>query len=242
MTSCTAIRGLTFTCRCSHLQNSFLQLGTQFVIHPHTRMPPMYPNFWHCYFTAYVLCLINVLKFQECAKTIYLLRYITCLQCFDTVGRQERHPACKKTEWQGAGVVICLELGVDLQVAQLMPLPLTVSCFSKIQIGFTFLVPAHLGSPGQRAVKRVQCSSIYSDVLNTIQLFSDSRVMANSPTFVLAQVQLICNCLFCIKKMTKLTAPKIWNSLPLSLRTCTSPDTFRRHLKTHYCQQAFHST
>jgi len=40
-------------------------------------------------------------------------------------------------------------------MAQLMPLPLTVSCFSKIQIGFTFLVPAHLSSPGQRAVKRV---------------------------------------------------------------------------------------
>ena len=39
-----------------------------------------------------------------------------------------------------------------------------------------------------------------------------------------------------------ITAPKIWNFLPLSLRTCTSPDTFRRHLKTHYCQQAFHST
>ena len=36
-----------------------------------------------------------------------------------------------------------------------MPLPLTVSCFSKIQIGFTFLVPAHPGSPGKRAVKRV---------------------------------------------------------------------------------------
>ena len=40
-------------------------------------------------------------------------------------------------------------------MAQLMPLPLTVSCFSKIQIGFTFLVPAHPGSPGQRAFKRV---------------------------------------------------------------------------------------
>jgi len=40
-------------------------------------------------------------------------------------------------------------------MAQLMPMPLTVSCFSKIQIGFTFLVPAHPGSPGQRAVKRV---------------------------------------------------------------------------------------
>jgi len=52
-------------------------------------------------------------------------------------------------------VVICLERGADLHTAQLMPLPLTVSCFSKTQIGFTFLVPAHLGSPGQRAVKRV---------------------------------------------------------------------------------------
>jgi len=40
-------------------------------------------------------------------------------------------------------------------MAQLMSLPLTVSCFSKIQIGFTFLVLADPGSPGQRAVKRV---------------------------------------------------------------------------------------
>jgi len=40
-------------------------------------------------------------------------------------------------------VVICLKRGADLHMAQLMPLPLTVSCFSEIQIGFTFLVPAH---------------------------------------------------------------------------------------------------
>ena len=52
-------------------------------------------------------------------------------------------------------MVICRGLGADLHMAQLMPLPLTVSCFNKIQIGFTFLVPAHPGSPGQRAVKRV---------------------------------------------------------------------------------------
>jgi len=52
-------------------------------------------------------------------------------------------------------MVICLERDADLHVAQLMPLPLTVSCFTKIQIGFTFLVPAHPGSPGKRAVKRV---------------------------------------------------------------------------------------
>ena len=70
------------------------------------------------------------------------------------VGRQEGHPACKN-EWWGTGVVICLEQGAFFHMAQLMPLPLSVSCFSKIQIGFTFLVPAHLGSPGQRAVKRV---------------------------------------------------------------------------------------
>ena len=69
------------------------------------------------------------------------------------VGRQEGHPACKKPEWWNAGVVICLEQGADLHLAQLMPLPLTVSCFSKIQIGSTFLVLAHLGSPGKRAVK-----------------------------------------------------------------------------------------
>jgi len=54
-------------------------------------------------------------------------------------------------------MVICLERGADLHMptAQLMPLPLTVSCFSKIQIGFTFLVPAHPGNPGKWAVKRV---------------------------------------------------------------------------------------
>jgi len=69
------------------------------------------------------------------------------------VGRQEGHPACKKTEWWDAGVVICLERGADLHTAQLMPLPLTVSCSSKIEIGFTFLVPAYPGCPGKEAVK-----------------------------------------------------------------------------------------
>ena len=60
-----------------------------------------------------------------------------------------------RPRWCGAGVVIRLERGADLHTAQLMPLPLTVSCFSKIQIDFTFMVLAHPGSPGQRAVKRV---------------------------------------------------------------------------------------
>ena len=62
-------------------------------------------------------------------------------------------------------MVICLERGADLHMAQLMPLPLTVSCFSKIQIGFTFLVSVstHLGSPGQRAVKRVCVCVLHSN-------------------------------------------------------------------------------
>jgi len=61
-----------------------------------------------------------------------------------------------------AGVVVCLERGADLHMAQLMPLPLTVCCFSKIQICFTFLVLAYLSSPGKRAVKRVYvtCSTV----------------------------------------------------------------------------------
>jgi len=54
-----------------------------------------------------------------------------------------------------------------LHMAQLMPLPLTVSCFSKIQIGFTFLVPAHLGSPGKRAVEQIVCVCVRIEVMST---------------------------------------------------------------------------
>ena len=77
-----------------------------------------------------------------------------CLQCLDAVGWVAgRASGLYKTEWWGAGMVICLEQVADLRISQLMPLPLTVSCFGEIQIGFTFLVPAHPGSPGKRAVK-----------------------------------------------------------------------------------------
>jgi len=69
-----------------------------------------------------------------------------------------------KKEWWGAGVVICLERGADVHTAELMPLPLTVSCFSKIHtgFGFTFLVPAHPSSPGQRADKRVCARVVFA--------------------------------------------------------------------------------
>jgi len=70
----------------------------------------------------------------------------------------KNYPGCVRQSmgwWWGAGVVFCLQRGADLHMAQLMPLSLTVSCFSKIQIGFTFLVPAHPGGPGKRGVKWV---------------------------------------------------------------------------------------
>ena len=81
--------------------------------------------------------------FNLCSKTI-AFSALTLL-----VGRQDGHPACKKLS---GGVQAWLSVWSEVQtwpMAQLMPLPLTVSCFSKIQIGFTFLVPAHLGSPGK---------------------------------------------------------------------------------------------
>ena len=69
---------------------------------------------------------------------------------------------CHSEQW-GAGMVISLEQDADLHMAQLMPLPLTVSCFRKNPDWFTFLVLAHLGSPGKRAVKRVCVSVILID-------------------------------------------------------------------------------
>ena len=75
---------------------------------------------------------------QQCSRVCVCGRLFG-LQCFDAVGwAAGRASGLKKTEWWGAGVVICLERGADLHVAQLMPLPLTVSCFSKIQIGLHF--------------------------------------------------------------------------------------------------------
>ena len=79
-------------------------------------------------------------------------------------------------------------ISANLHMAQLMPLPLTVSCFSKIQIGFTFLVPAHLGSPGKRAVKWVcvyivmlqHCSCNAMIIWHYAKLYTHSNVAATN--------------------------------------------------------------
>jgi len=87
-------------------------------------------------------------------------------------------------------VVICLERGADLHMAQLMPLPLTDSCFSKIQIGFTFLVPAHPDSPGKRAVKRMCVCYLLTYLLTTTSSSRSSGGGGSSSAVQFSSVQL----------------------------------------------------
>ena len=72
-------------------------------------------------------------------------------------------------------MVICLEQGADLHMAQLMPLPLTVSCFSKIQIGFTFLVPAHLDSPEKGPLNGCVCVIFIIIIIKDIYIAQVSK-------------------------------------------------------------------
>jgi len=109
--------------------------------------------------------LYSVLKVAWCTKiTLLIINFLwpsVLWRCW-LGGRKGIQPV--KTEWWGAGMVICLQSVADLHMAQLMPLLLAVSCFSKIQICFTFLVSAHPGSPGQGAVKRVcVCYKIFHE-------------------------------------------------------------------------------
>ena len=132
-------------------------------------------------------------------------------------GRKGIQPV--KTEWWGSGVVICLERGADLHMFQLMPLPLTVSCFSKIQIGFAFLVPAHLGSHGKMTVKRVcvcvwrlSVSSLYSPVQPSLPDSGDiTRI----------------NFWFTDTVVWAVIIQKPQKSLKVILRTITSPESQR---------------
>ena len=98
------------------------------------------------YASTWQLCVLSVTSIAFSALTLL-------------VGQQEGHPACKKLS---DGMIICLEWGADLHIAQLMPVPLTVSCFCIIQIGFTFLVPAHLGSPRKGPSKGCVCVCVLS--------------------------------------------------------------------------------
>jgi len=104
------------------------------------------------------------------------------------VGWQEGHPACKKTEWWAAGVVICLERGADLHTAQLMPLPLTVSCFNKIHSCFTFLVPAHLGTHGKGPLNGCMFRQITTPAPHHSVFYRPDALPAAQPTVLKALI------------------------------------------------------
>ena len=92
-------------------------------------------------------------------------------------------------------MVVCLARGADLHTAQLMPLPLTVSCFSKIQIGFTFLVPAHPGSPRKRAIKRVCVCVSLLETYSCLELLEKHPELNLWPPGLTSDTQLVPVCL-----------------------------------------------
>ena len=119
--------------------------------------------FWRCSQLLIWLFCVNYWATQQSAVTndnvsCWKRLHNCCMykpQGIPVISCEENKASIWCLKWWVADIVICLERGADLHTAQLMPLPLTVSCSSKILIGFTFLVPTHPGSPGKRAVKRV---------------------------------------------------------------------------------------
>jgi len=101
------------------------------------------------------------------------------------VGRQEGHPACKNWAvgcWCGylSGARWGLTYGPADATATHC---LTVTCFSKIQTGFTFLVPAHPGSPGQRAIKQVcVCVCVFINCTTSLRLLTKYKNISNLDT------------------------------------------------------------
>ena len=126
-------------------------------------------------------------------------------------------------------MVVSLQRGADLHTAQLMPLPLTVSCFSKIQIGFTFLIPAHLGSPGQRAVKRVCVAA----VVNSSTQFVTAVWIVLNLTAGSLDAGFCCCGRTAIFWRTSVTSWKQFDTRRTTLRTSSPADNHLPTLYTH---------
>jgi len=97
--------------------------------------------------------------YRPCVAYYFAFSALTLL-----VGWQEGHPACKKLSG-GVLAWFCLEQGADLHMAQLMPMPLAVSCSSKIQIGFTFLYWLNWVVPDKGPLNGCVCVAYYVCVL-----------------------------------------------------------------------------
>jgi len=100
------------------------------------------------------------------------------------VGRQEGHLACKKTEWWGAGMVICLQRGADLHITQLMPLPLTVSCFSKIQIGLPFSYRLTWVVPEKGPLNVCVCVCVIGCLLHSEEIIGKAMTLQSTAAYM----------------------------------------------------------
>ena len=100
-------------------------------------------------------CAGTYMKYENSAK----LDTITFSALTLLVGRQEGHPACKKTERWGVGMVICLERGADLHMAQLIPLPSLSLASVKSRSVLPFWYQLTQVVPGRRPLNGCVCSS-----------------------------------------------------------------------------------
>jgi len=110
---------------------------------------------------SYYAVYINSVVDKQIQRIIWILLHLTtslyCLQCFDAVGWAAGRPSTPayKNLVVGADVVICLEWGADWFAYWFADAIAThYLLLQQIQIGFTFLVPAHMESPGQRDIKQ----------------------------------------------------------------------------------------
>jgi len=94
-------------------------------------------------------------------------------------------------------VVICLERYADFYMAQVMPLPLSVSCFTKIQIGFTFLVLAYPGSPGKGPLNGGVCVCAAIEINLTLHKNEPKLELYRSDLMTLQQTECLTCCCYC---------------------------------------------
>ena len=119
-----------------------------------------------------------------------------------------------------------------MYMAQLMPLPLTVSCFSKIQIGFTFLVPAHLCSPGKRAVEWVCVCVCVCVVVCTVCVWLWVRTHGAA----ICMDYTVTTVLVTIAAATAAAVPRL--CITAVIETCTSvPHHQTSHRRRQHCYQ-----
>ena len=107
----------------------------------------------------------------------------------------------------------------------MMSLPLTVSCFRKIQTGFAFLVPAHPSGPGQTAVKWV-CVCVCVSMCPTYR----HRQTDYAPSVAVSRIWHHCLVLQCTKAQPR---PKSWRG-PYVGRISAQPLPFPP-LPSQYC-------